>query len=55
MSLLYGDNFANQLVLESDGAFCRLFCDYFEELQCLIINAKNLILPATTLTDYCYY
>ena len=48
MSLLYGDNFENQTVLGSEYVFYRLF------YQGLVTNAKNLILPATTLSNNCY-
>ena len=52
MSLLYGDNFANKTSLEGrGGAFAGLF-SYDGNLQ--IISAENLVLPATTLADYCY-
>lgn len=50
MSLLYGDDFNGQTNLEGkDNAFRNLFtrCSY-------LIDASNLILPATTLADYCY-
>ena len=50
MSLLYGDNFVGQTDLTGkDWAFALLF---LENAQ--IINAQNLILPATTLASYCY-
>ena len=56
MSLLYGDNFKGEttIEIEGDGAFCSLFSDYDSEKTCSIVNAKDLSLPATTLTDYCY-
>lgn len=50
MSLLYGDDFKEQTNLEGNGdAFYNLFrnCSF-------LIDASNLILPATTLADYCY-
>ena len=48
MSLIYGDNFKNKLTI-NDYAFAGLF------QECVnLISAKNLILPATTLTDSCY-
>ena len=54
MSLLYGDNFKNQTTIEEDGTFCCLFYDYDEEKTCSIVNTKDLVLPATTLTKNCY-
>lgn len=51
MSLLYGDNFIGQTSFNSESNYI---------LSCLfhniggLINAENLILPATTLTDACY-
>ena len=55
MSLLYGDDFIGQTDLTGkDYTFCRLFSDYDEENECLVVNAKNLSLPATTLTERCY-
>ena len=49
MSLYYGDNFIGQTDLTGKNfAFRRLFKD------CNLINAKNLILPATILTNNCY-
>ena len=55
MSLLYGDNFKGKTTIEEDYAFCYLFSDYNEVKICNIVNARNLSLPATTLTDFCYY
>ena len=50
MSLLYGDNFSNQTSLfNKDNALSYLFKDNTN-----LINAANLILPATTLGDRCY-
>jgi hypothetical protein len=48
MSLLYGDNFEGQSTLP--GSNC--FDEVFNTLN--IRSAKNLKLPATTLTPYCY-
>ena len=51
MSLLYGDNFANQTSFPADSSqnFRQLF--YY----CInLTDASNLILPATTLTEECY-
>lgn len=71
MSLLYGDDFADKTTFKEyvstgygAGAFTYLFGwnyaweeyedhpEYFNEK---IISVKNLILPATTLANYCYY
>lgn len=51
MSLLYGDNFASQTTLFNNAGIVlgRLFHNSTN-----LINAKNLILPATTLTTRCY-
>ena len=55
MSLLYGDNFKGETALDEDGTFCNLFSDYDGEKTCGVVNAKDLSLPVTILTDYCYY
>lgn len=48
MSLLYGDNFVGQLTLvDKVDAFYRLF------LGTKCVDASNLVLPATTLSEYC--
>lgn len=50
MSLLYGDDFKGQTSLEGKVyAFKKLF-----ENSSFLIDAINLILPATTLAKYCY-
>ena len=49
MSLVYGDNFINNNTIESPFTFLRLF---FTTIK--LVNAKDLILPATTLTERCY-
>ena len=50
MSLYYGDNFIGQTDLTGKNyAFYNLF-SYCNKL----VNAENLILPATTLSNYCY-
>lgn len=54
MSLLYGDNFENQTVLTENYTFLRLF-DTNSYVYNKIVDASNLILPATTLTYGCYY
>ena len=49
MSLIYGDNFKNNSAISSDYTFTGLF------KQCTnLVSAENLVLPATTLTSYCY-
>ena len=57
MSLLYGDNFKGQITIREQCAFCFLFHDKDKdgEKTCGIVNAKDLSLPATTLTEGCYY
>ena len=52
MSLLYGDNFINQtdLSIGSIYTFYKLF-----KGNTNMVNAENLILPATTLKSHCYY
>ena len=50
MSLYYGDDFIGQKDLTGkDYAFCYLLGECSN-----LINTENLILPATTLADYCY-
>ena len=49
MSLCYGDNFVNQTTLPWTHTFYYLF------RSCTtLVDISNLILPATTLTNYCY-
>ena len=48
MSLIYGDNFVGQITLPSEMNFSYIFSGS------KIVNAANLILPATTLAPYCY-
>lgn len=50
MSLTYNDNFENQISLLSKAQFAALFWES-KKLK----SAKNLILPATILTDTCYF
>ena len=51
MSLIYGDNFYGQTVLDTPYSFVCLFSPaYYND----IIDASNLILPATTLSTSCY-
>ena len=49
MSLLYGDNFAESTTLPNES---YIFCSLFKKAP--VISAENLILPATTLKNYCY-
>lgn len=49
MSLTSGDNFATATALTADSAFQRLFYGCTA-----LLSAENLVLPATTLTNYCY-
>ena len=55
MSLIHGDNFKNQTTIESDGCFAYLFYDGDRNIECKIVNAENLSLPATTLAKKCYH
>ena len=49
MSLIYGDNFIDKTDLPTGSStFAQLFN------QSRITDAQNLVLPATTLTEYCY-
>ena len=51
MSLLFGDNFKGQTDLTGkDYAFSSLFSGNTN-----VVNAENLVLPATTLAEGCYY
>ena len=49
MSLIYGDNFIGQITLSSSYNFFSIF------KGSKVVDASNLILPATTLTSNCYY
>ena len=58
MSLIHGDDFTSETTV-TDYMFHSLFFDMYgvdigTPLECLIINAKNLILPVTTLAESCY-
>ena len=48
MSLVYGDNFAGNSTLSGTYNFCSIF----KLAKC--VSAENLVLPAITLTKYCY-
>ena len=54
MSMLYGDNFIGEDTLEYDAEFACLFYDYDGDNECLVTSAEHMVLPATTLADYCY-
>ena len=49
MSLIYGDDFKNKLTISSVYAFFGLFRNCTK-----LVSAKNLVLPATTLANWCY-
>ena len=49
MSLLYGDNFSESTNLPNSS---YIFCSLFKKAP--VISAEHLILPATTLKEYCY-
>lgn len=49
MSLISGDSFENNKTLTANYTFIKLFNSYTN-----LLSAENLILPATTLADYCY-
>ena len=53
MSLIYGDNFIGQTSLTAPCTFSYLFNGH-GRASVIIKDASNLILPATTLTKYCY-
>lgn len=48
MSLVYGDEFDGQIALTGTYNFCSLF----KLAKC--VSAENLVLPSSSLTDYCY-
>ena len=50
MSLIYGDNFKNNSTISSTYTFTSLFRDCTKS-----VSVENLVLPVTTLLDYCYY
>ena len=54
MSLLYGDNFQDEVTLENGYEFSYLFNDFTYGNECFIVDALNVILPAVTLTVSCY-
>ena len=48
MSLIYGDNFVDQIVLPTSYTFCCLFDGSN------VVSAQHLVLPATIATPHCY-
>ena len=48
MSLIYGDNFIGQITLSSSYNFAGIF------RSSKVYDVSNLILPTTTLTNFCY-
>ena len=50
MSLLYRDDFESATSLPDEEAFEELFCGNTN-----LVSAENLVLPATTLKEKCYY
>lgn len=57
MSLLFGSDFEDKLTLNKEYQFANLFWPTVVETseRPLVVNAKNLILPATTLYGFCYF
>ena len=49
MSLIYGDNFKNNLTISSAYTFASLFRGCTK-----LVSAENLVLPATALAESCY-
>ena len=48
MSLVYGDNFSGETAMTGTYNFCSIF------KASKVVSAENLVLPSTTLTQYCY-
>ena len=48
MSLIYGDDFSGNTAMTGSYNFCSIF------KSSKVVSAEHLILPATTLTNYCY-
>ena len=58
MSLIHGDDFIGETNM-IENMFINLFFDswgqyYSDEADCMVVNAKDLILPATMLANSCY-
>lgn len=49
MSLIFGDNFVGQTVISTEEQFKEMFKDSIG-----LVDAENLVLPALTLSNYCY-
>ena len=56
MSMLYGDNFHGQYSLDSFGGhvFFGLFRDSSDGFNLNLVDAADLVLPATTLVEAAY-
>ncbi|MBO4810361.1 MAG: leucine-rich repeat protein [Prevotella sp.] len=55
MSLLHSTTFATETTLTDEYCFSDLFCNQWEENTTIKNHpTKDIVLPATTLTDYCY-
>lgn len=52
MSLIYGDNFIGQTSFKTNTSY--VFNHLFAKVNNKIVNANNLMLPATTLVEACY-
>lgn len=55
MSLIYGDDFEDKYTIPTQYCFYALFHTMSANPNTSLVNAGDLILPATTLTDNCYY
>ena len=55
MSLLHSTTFATETTLTDEYCFSDLFCNQWEPNTTIKNHpTKDIVLPATTLTDYCY-
>ena len=54
MSLLYGSNFEGKTTITNEQAYHSAFGRLFYGYQNNLVDASNLILPATTLANNCY-
>lgn len=54
MSIPYGNNFVDKVAITQDYAFHNLFSANVQGANAGLISAANLILPALTLSMYCY-